>query len=169
MFVYMINILIVYHHFVNPLKSNFFMFEKLFLLVKNNAEKAVIENPEIPEKYRESVINEASSSIIEVLKGEMEKGKLKELVKYFQFSEIYDNPLIASVVNKFAHKLNKFYDLTPASAMLTASSLIPPVMLELIKQSKNGQNGEFALSVFLSKINGNRADLSGLVHQMMAA
>ena len=52
------------------------MFEKLFLLVKNNAGKAVIENPEIPEKYREAVINEASSSIIEVLKGQMESGKL---------------------------------------------------------------------------------------------
>lgn len=145
------------------------MFEKLFLLVKNNAGKAVMENPEISEKDREAVINEASSSIIEVFKGQMESGKLKDVVKFFQFPEIYNGSLISSVVNKFANKLNKFYGIGPASAMLTANSLIPPVMFELIKQTKSGQNQELALSSFLSKINGNRADLSGLVHQMMAA
>jgi hypothetical protein len=145
------------------------MFEKLFLLVKNNAGKAVIDNPEIPEKYREAVMNEASSSIIEVLKGQMESGKLKDLVKYFQYPDIYQNPLVTSVVNKFANKLNKYYGMDPASALQTAKSVMPPVMLELIKQSKSEQNKDFALSSFLSKINGNRADLTGLVKEMMIA
>ena len=145
------------------------MFEKLFLLVKNNAGKAVMENPEIAEKDREAVINEASSSIIEVLKSQMESGRLKDLVKYFQYPDIYKNPLINSVVNKFANKLNRFYSIDPASALKIANSMIPPVMLELIKQSKSEKNKEFALSSFLSKINGNRADLSGLVQEMMIA
>src|ERR1700712_3403408 len=144
------------------------MFEKLFLLVKNNAGNAVIENPEIPEKYRDAIINEASSSIIEVLKGQMESGRLKDLVKYFQFPDIYKNPLITSVVNKFANKLNRFYGIDPVSALRISNSMIPPVMLELIKQTKSEQNKEFALSSFLSKINGNRADLSGLVQNMIA-
>ena len=145
------------------------MFEKLFLLVKSHAGKAVMENPEIPEKYREAVINEASSSIIEVLKGQMESGKLKDLVKYFQYPEIYKNPLVSSVVNKFAIKLNKFYGMEPDSALKTANALMKPVMLDLIQQTKNEQNKEFALSSFLSKINGNRADLSGLVQRLMIA
>lgn len=165
----MINKSVIYHHFVNLLKVIFFMFEKLFLLVKNNAGKAVIENPEIAEKDREAVINEASSSIIEVLKSQMESGRLKDLVKYFQYPDIYKNPLINSVVNKFANKLNRFYSINPESALKIANSLIPPVMLELIKRSKSEQNKEFALSSFLSKINGNRADLSGLVQEMMIA
>jgi len=145
------------------------MFEKLFQLVKNNAGKAVMENPEIPEKYREAVINEASSSIIEVLKGQMESGKLKDLVKYFQYPEIYKNPLVSSVANKFAIKLNKFYGIDPASSLKIANSLMKPVMLELIRQTKNQDNKEFALSSFLSKINGNRADLTGIVNDLMVA
>jgi hypothetical protein len=145
------------------------MFEKLFLLVKSNAGKAVMENPEIPEKYREAVINEASSSIIEVLKGQIESGRLKDVVKYFQYPEIYKNPLVSSVVNKFAIKLNKFYGIDPESSLKIANSLMKPVMLELIRQTKNEQNKEFALSSFLSKINGNRADLSGIVNDMMVA
>ena len=143
------------------------MFEKLFLLVKNNAGKAVIDNPEIPEKYREAIINEASSSIIEVLKGQMESGKLKDLVKYFQYPDIYNNPLVNSVINKFATKLNRYYGMDPASALRTANSLMAPVMLELIRQSKSEQNQDFGLGAFLSKINGNRADLSGLVDSMI--
>src|ERR1700749_1236838 len=145
------------------------MFEKLFMLVKNNAGTAVIDNPAIPEKYHEAVINEASSSIIEVLKGQMETGRLKDLVSYFRFSGIYNNSLVSSIVNKFANKLNNFYGIEPTSAWNTANSLIPPVMKELVKQSKNEQNKDFVLTNLLSKLNGNKADLSLLVNSMMVA
>ncbi len=145
------------------------MFEKLFLLVKNNAGMAVIDNPAIPLRYHEAVINEASSSIIEVLKSQMETGKIKDLVSYFQFSGIYNNSLVSSMVNKFANKLNNFYGIEPSSAWVAANSLIPPVMKELVIQSKNEQNKEFALPSMLSKLNGNRADLSVLVNQLMVA
>ncbi|HEY4194337.1 MAG TPA: hypothetical protein VGM63_02300 [Mucilaginibacter sp.] len=143
------------------------MFEKLFLLVKSNAGKVVMENPEIAEKDREAVINEASSSIIEVLKSQMESGRLKDLVKYFQYPEIYKDSMVKSMTNKFATKLNRHYRIEPVSALRIANSLIKPVMLDLIEQMKSEQNKEFALSSFLSKINGNRADLSGLVHRLM--
>jgi hypothetical protein len=145
------------------------MFEKLFILVKNNAGKAIIDNPAIPVKYHEAVINEASSSIIEVLKNQMETGRIKDLVSYFQFSGIYNNALVSSMVTKFANKLNNFYGIDPTLAWATANALIPPVMQELVKQSKNEQNKDFALTSMLSKLNGNRADLSGLVNQMMVA
>jgi len=145
------------------------MFENLFLLVKNNAGMAVIDNPAIPVKYHEAVINEASSSIIEVLKGQMESGKIKDLIRFFQFSGIYNNSLVASIVNRFANKLNNFYGVEPGSAMVAANSLIPPVMAELVKQSKNEQNKDFGLSNLLSKLTGNQKDMSVLVHQMMVA
>ena len=143
------------------------MFEKLFMLVKNNAGRAVINNPDVPEKYREAIINEASSSIIEVLKGQMESGRLKDIVRYFQYPEIYQNPLVNSVVNKFAGKLNKYYGMENAVALRVANDLMPPVMNELIRQSKVEQNKDFGLGAFLSMINGNRADLSGLVNDLI--
>src|ERR1700761_5056932 len=128
------------------------MFEKLFLLVKNNAGTAVISNPAIPEKYHEAVINDATSTIIEVLKGQMESGKLKDLVNYFQFSSGYSNPLISGAVKKFANKLNNFYNIDSVEAMKIADELIPPVMQEMIKESKSGQNQEFGLGAILSKL-----------------
>ncbi|WP_428327766.1 hypothetical protein [Mucilaginibacter sp.] len=145
------------------------MFEKLFMLVKNNAGMAVIDNPAIPVKYHEAVINEASSSIIEVLKGQMETGKIKDLIRFFQFSGIYNKSLVASIINRFASKLNNFYGIAPDKALVAANSLITPVMLELVKESKNEQNKDFGLSNFLAKLNGNQSDFSGLVNRMMVA
>ena len=145
------------------------MFEKLFMLVKDNAGTAVIDNPAIPVKYHEAVINEASSSIIEVLKNQMETGRVKDLVKFFQFSGIYNNSLVSSIINKFANKLNNFYGIEPESAMSTANSLITPVMAELVKESKDEKNADFGLSNFLSKLNGNRGNMDALVGQMMVA
>ncbi|MGN6396463.1 MAG: hypothetical protein ACTHMI_12915 [Mucilaginibacter sp.] len=145
------------------------MFEKLFMLVKNNAGTAVIDNPAIPVKYHEAVINEASSSIIEVLKNQLETGKIKDLIKFFQFSGIYNNTLVSSIINRFANKLNNFYGIEPDSAMQTANSLITPVMAELVKESKDAKNMDFGLGHFLSKLNGNQADMSHLVNQMMVA
>jgi len=145
------------------------MFEKLFMLVKNNAGTAVIDNPAIPVKYHEAVINEASSSIIEVLKNQLETGKIKDLIKFFQFSGIYNNSLVSSIVNRFANKLNNFYGIEPDSAMVAANTLITPVMAELVKESKDAKNMDFGLGNFLSKLTGNQADMSHLVDQMMVA
>jgi len=145
------------------------MFEKLFLLVKNNAGTAVIDNPAIPAKYHDAVINDASSSIIEVLKGQMEMGKMKDLVSFFQFSSAHNSSLVGSIVNKFANKLNNFYGVEPAAALSTAKSLITPVMAQLVKESKNEKNKDFGLSNLLSKLTGGQRDMSGLVNQMMIA
>jgi hypothetical protein len=145
------------------------MFEKLFLLVKNNAGTAVINNPAIPVKYHEAVINEASSSIIEVLKGQMETGRLRDLVRFFQFPGHANKSLVSSIVNKFANKLNNFYGVEPVAAMETAKLLITPVMDEMIKQAKNENNKDFGLGNFLSKLTGNQRDMTGLVNRMMIA
>lgn len=145
------------------------MFGKLFLLVKTNAGEAVMNNPLIPAKYHEAVINDASSSIIEVLKAQMESGKIKDLVKYFQFTGVYTNPLITAAVTKFASKLDKFYDIHPDQAMEIAHELIPPVMQELIRQSKSEQNKEFALGALLSKLGSNVADMGMLLSQLKIA
>jgi hypothetical protein len=144
------------------------MFEKLFMLVKNNAGMAVIDNPVIPVKYHEAVINEASSSIIEVLKSQMESGKLKDMIKYFQFPGIYNNPLITSTVNKFANKLNNYYGIEPVAALQVAKELIPPVMQEMIQQSKNEQDTDFSLGKLLAMLSGNN-NMNTLLSQLAVA
>jgi hypothetical protein len=99
----------------------------------------------------------------------MESGKLKDLVKYFQFSAIYDNPLITSVVNRFANKLNNFYNMDTPDGYENCRRLIPPVMHQLMEESKGEHNKEFALSAILSKISGNVTDMTMLLNQLRIA
>jgi len=144
------------------------MFEKLFTLVKNNAGTAVINNPSIAAKHHEAVITEASSCIIEVLKKQIETGKLKDMIKYFQFPGIYNNnPLIGTTVNKFANKLNNYYGLEPAEALKTANALIPQVMQQLIDQSKYEAGKELSLKHLIELIGG--AGLNTVLKQLTAA
>jgi len=145
------------------------MFEKLFLLVKNNAGTAVMNNPAIPEKYREAVLNDASSSIIEVLQKQTEGNKLKDFIKYFQFGGAFNNPLITGSVKRFANKLNKFYGIESAEALSIANSLIPPVMQEMIKESKSGETKDFALGSIISKLTGKIIDINVLQKDLAIA
>ncbi len=144
------------------------MFEKLFMLVKNNAGTAVINNPLIHAKHHESVVNDASGTIIDVLKGQIETGKLKDMIKYFQFPGIYgNNPLIGTTVNKFANKLNNYYGLEPADALTTSKALIPQVMQQLIDQSKNESDKEFSLRHLLAMLGGS--NINTVLNQLTAA
>lgn len=144
------------------------MFEKLFLLVKSNAGNAVINNPDIPAEKSEAIMNDASSSIIEVLKGQLESGRLKDLVKMFQFPDIKNSPMVTSIVNRFANKLNKFYSIDPKAAIAAATALIMPVMQQIIEQANGDKNGEFAVQNFISKLSGG-ADLTMLVNNYLVA
>jgi len=145
------------------------MFEKLFMLVKNNAGRAVIDNPVIAAKDRDAVIIDASSSIIEVLKNQMESGKLNDLIKFFKYSGIYSSALISSMVNRFANKLNNYYNIEPEAAYNVSAMLIPTVLEQLIQQSKSGTEEAFVLGSMLSNLNGNRTDLTPMVNSLMVA
>jgi hypothetical protein len=145
------------------------MFEKLFLLVKNNAGTAVMNNPAIPEKYRDAVLNDASSSIIEVLQKQTEGNKLKDFIKYFQFTGVFNNPLITGAVKRFANKLNNFYGIEPAEALAIANSLIPPVMQEMIRESKSGETKDLALGSIISKLTGKIIDVNVLLKDFAIA
>src|ERR1700744_486447 len=138
------------------------MFEKIFNLVKVKDGTAIIDNPSIPEKMREAALNDASSAIIEVLKSQVETGRLKDLVKYFQFAGIYENPLITSATNKFANKLNNYYGVDSKTALEISQKFIPQVMQDLIQQSKSAQNKDFALSTLISKITGTVVNMNAL-------
>lgn len=145
------------------------MFEKLFLLVKNNAGTAVMNNPAIPEKYRDAVLNDASSSIIEVLQKQTEGNKLKDFIKYFQFAGVFNNPIITSAVKRFANKLNNFYGIESAEALAISNALITPVMQEMIKESKSGETKDFALGTIISKLTGKITDVNVLLKQFAIA
>jgi hypothetical protein len=77
--------------------------------------------------------------------------------------------LINSTVNKFANKLNNYYGIEPAaSSYRLLKSLIPPVMQEMIEQSKNEQDTDFSLGKLLAMLSGNN-NMNNLLNQLAVA
>jgi hypothetical protein len=76
--------------------------------------------------------------------------------------------MINSTVNKFANKLNNYYGIEPVAALQVAKDLIPPVMQEMIQQSKNEQDTDFGLGKLLAMLSGNH-NMNNLLNQLSVA
>lgn len=144
------------------------MFENLFLLVKSNAGEAVVNNPLVPKTQTEAVINDATSSIIEVLKKQLESGRLKDMIRFFQEADINSNAITTSIINRFANKLNNFYNIHPKAAIMISANLIRPALQQMVQRGADHADKEFGLSALLSKLSGG-TDLSALLNNYMAA
>ena len=75
------------------------MFEQLTDLVKQFGGDAVVNNPAVPNEHNEAVMNEASASILDGLKGMVANGNVSDLAGLFQGDNASDasNPNSATI------------------------------------------------------------------------
>lgn len=142
------------------------MFYNLHQTVTQNAVNVISQNSLIPNKYKTAAINDASGTIVDVLKSQLDTGKLKEVVKFFQTSGIENNFLISIITKKYATRLNRYYSISMDDAKNIADKLIPNVMKNFIlvtKQAPSKDNGMFS---FLNWLSGNTINFEGLFLKM---
>ncbi len=137
------------------------MFKKLYQLVKENAGTAILENAEVPVKFQEAAMNEASGTIIDVLKSQLESGKLNDLVRFFQLTGFENNVLIRSIVKKYANRLNKHYEISTESSLKIAEELIPVVMKKFVFLIRSNDKKQDVFS-FLNILGGNTVNFEVL-------
>ena len=127
------------------------MFEKLNELVKESNQTFLAS--EISENAIDSAINEATGVIVDVLKSELDNGKAKDLMSFFRGKDAAYQSLTKVMVNKYAHRLNKYFNLSIAEARSLSEKVIPAVMGKFVKyttENKKEENGVIALLNFLS-------------------
>lgn len=118
------------------------MFEKLYSLVKENLGKDTLEKAQIPQKFHDAIINEASGTIIDVLKSQIEKGKHHDLWNIFMYSCVKNGQLIRSISNKYAMRLNKNYDIAIDKAQHMAEEIMPSIVEKFVFMYRNGIEGD---------------------------
>ena len=143
------------------------MFEKIFLIVQECAGPSVVDKFIIPEKHKESIIIEASSSIIEVLKVKAETGKLSELIHYFHLKHHKRSPITFSIEKRFTERLKQYYGLSNDESRTISEALIPVIMDELVKKVSDDKEKEITLIDLLCKLTGNRAGIRKLINDMI--
>lgn len=143
------------------------MFEKLYQLVKENISTDVLQNAHISIESREFIVNEASGSIIDVLKSQIDKGKYDDLLAVFEVYHIENNSLVKMMISKYAIRLNKYYNVSIENAKKMSSEVIPVIMKKLVLMSKEvdhkNENGVFALFNKLSGYTINFETLFGKI------
>lgn len=139
------------------------MFEQLTDLVKQFGGDAVVNNAAVPNEHNEAVMNEASSSILDGLKGMVANGNISDLAGLFQGNNASDasNPVVKQLTDKLSGSLGEKFGLDSDAASGVAGSLIPKVLGSLINKAKDPNDSSFQISDVIGAISGGDSQASG--------
>ena len=139
------------------------MFEQLTDLVKQFGGDAVVNNAAVPNEHNEAVMNEASSSILDGLKGMVANGNISDLAGLFQGNNASDasNPVVKQLTDKLSGSLGEKFGLDSDAASGVAGSLIPKVLGSLVNKAKDPNDSSFQISDIIGAISGENSQTSG--------
>jgi hypothetical protein len=142
------------------------MIERIFSLVKKNAGNLPAGSPSV-EMYREEMIIEASSSIIDGIKSYLDNGKFNEILDFFKRCPP-NCSFVQSISNKYASRLGRFYNIGMDEGKLIAAALIPTALAELAHNATHSEDETFNVVSLLSYINGRFVDFNDVATRLSA-
>ena len=148
------------------------MFEQLLQLVKQNAGESIINNPAVPNEQNEEVINTASTSIMDTLKGLMNGGQSSNLLNLFNNqnsnNDVTNHPVTQNVSTNLISTLMSKFGMDSNKAGGIASTLIPLVMNNLVSKTNDSNDNSFNLQGIIGSLTGkntNGMDIGSLLSQ----
>lgn len=132
------------------------MLEQLSNLVKQFGGDAVVNNTAVPNEQNDAVMNEASTSILDGLKGMVANGNVSDIADLFQGNNASDasNPVVQQLTEKLTGSLGEKFGLDHEAATGVAGNLIPQVLGGLINKAKDPQDQSFNVSDIINTISG---------------
>ena len=122
-----------------------------------------VNNSAVPNEHNEAVMNEASSSILDSLKGMVANGNVSDLAGLFQGNNASDssNPVVSMLTNQLSGSLGEKFGISGDAASGVAGSLIPKVLGSLIGGAKDPNNSSFNVSDIIGAISGGAGATAG--------
>jgi hypothetical protein len=134
------------------------MLENLLQLVTQNAGAAITNNPQIPNEQNEAAVQDASSSITDVLGSHLSSGGggLSGVLSLLKGGggDLASNPIVGQIIQQFSGKLQANYGVDGAAAQSTASSLIPQVLGQLANKTNDAGDSSFNIQGILGALGG---------------
>lgn len=114
------------------------MFNDLLKLVQASGLESVVNNPAVPNEHNEGVLQAASTSVIDTLKGMMANGQGAEIA---QLANNSSHPATQMMQREFVENIMQKFGISGDAAKNIAGSLLPQVMAQLSKTDLvNGEN-----------------------------
>ncbi|MFC5284203.1 hypothetical protein [Pedobacter alpinus] len=136
------------------------MFEKLSQIVKES--KQAFLTSEIKEGTIDAAINEATGVIVDVLKSKLDNGKVGELMSFFKGKDAVYQDLTNMMVNKYANRLNKYFNLNINDAKTLSEQVIPAAMNKFVLETVGNKKENTGVFAFLNWLSGNTINFENL-------
>ncbi len=129
------------------------MLENLVQLVRENAQDLVVNNDQVPNEKNEQVIEAASSSITDVLKGQVGSGGIADLISSFTQGGGGNSSAVNQVASNFTDKLSGL-GINAVTANSIGAALIPMVMAKFFNKAADPGDSSFNIQDILGKVAG---------------
>ena len=142
------------------------MFDQLTELVKQYGGDAIVNNPAVPNKQNEAVMEEANGTILSGLKDMVASGNIGDLAGMLSGKTPIDmnNPVVAQLAEKVTGNLGDKFGLSPDAAGSVAGGLIPQVLSGLVNKAKDPNQPGFNIQDIIAGIsNGQGGGLMDMV------
>lgn len=145
------------------------MLDQLFSLVKEAGQDTVVDNPEVPNKYNQEVMADATNTIASGFQNVMAGGGFQNILDLFKgagsgsgTSSLLKNPMVTMMIGYFIKKLVGKYNMSPSSASSVANNLIPDVLNNLISKtvSTDPRNDAFDFNDLIGSLTGGNVATS---------
>jgi uncharacterized protein YidB (DUF937 family) len=117
-----------------------FMLEQLLSMVKDLGQDQVVNNPEVPNEYNETVMATASESLLGTMQQAIAGGQGEELLKMFNSQsdgEIMANPLAQQVQSGFMDNITSKLGINSKTAAGLATVFIPMIINNMVKRTNS--------------------------------
>lgn len=135
------------------------MFDQLLSMVKDLGQEQVVNNPEVPNEYNETVMATASESLLGTFQKAIAGGQGHELLSMFQGksdAEIMANPLAQQVQGNFLENIASQAGISSQTAGGLASTYIPMIINQLVKRTNStaAEDSGFSLESLVGGLTG---------------
>lgn len=144
------------------------MFEPLFKIVEQNAQKSIVQNTAVPDQLNNAAIKEVTNQIFTNLKGQVSDGNMQQVISMFQTSSkgMPGHPVVNSIVSSVAESLAVKFGIQSGVAQSIATGMVPAVLNEVIRKANDPRDIEFDLQQMMRSMTGNTSlDISSMMPQ----
>ncbi|MBB2146634.1 hypothetical protein GM921_14115 [Pedobacter sp. LMG 31464] len=141
------------------------MLENLINLVKEHAQDAIVNNPDVPNEQNEEAVQAASSSIVDALKQQVSSGNLGGLMDVFKGNT---GDVTQQATTGFVEKLQGM-GINLGAAEGIAGSLIPGLIEKFTQKTNDPNDSSFNLQDIAGKLIGGddgKFDLSDVTSML---
>src|SRR4051812_10790862 len=142
------------------------MFDPLFKIVEQNAQKSIIQNTSIPDQLNNAAIKEVTNQIFTNLKGQVAQGNVQQVISMFKTNSkgMQSNPIVSAIITSVAESLAAKFAIQQSVAESVAAAMVPTVMNEVVRKANDPRDIEFDLQQMMRGMTGNSAlDISTLM------